>query len=207
MDRLKGLISLARRHGFTILFDECYAEIYTRAPPPGALQAAAEMGGSLDNLLAFHSLSKRSSAAGLRCGFVVGDAARIDALDAALRVGGAGVPLPSLAAGARLWRDEAHVERNRAFYRENFAVAERILGGRFGQSTPAGSFFLWLDVGDGEEAARALWAQGGIKVLPGAYMCHQAGTGENPGRPYIRVALVYPAEVIAGALSRIADIL
>src|SRR3546814_11932219 len=57
--------------------------------------------------------SDLSSAAGLRCGFAAGDAPLIDGLDLALRVGGAGVSLPILAAGTRLWRDEAHVTANR----------------------------------------------------------------------------------------------
>lgn len=94
LEELQALIQLARKHDFTIAFDECYAEIYTAAPPAGALQAAAALGGSLDNMLVFHSLSKRSSAPGLRCGFVAGDAARITDLDGILRVGGAGVSLP-----------------------------------------------------------------------------------------------------------------
>ncbi len=64
LDQLKALIQLARTHDFTVAIDECYAEIYNEAAPPGALQAAAALGGSLDNLLVFHSLSKRSSAPG-----------------------------------------------------------------------------------------------------------------------------------------------
>ena len=35
---------------------------------------------------------------------------------------------------------------------------------------PDGGFFLWLEVGDGEAAARRLWAEAAIKVLPGAYL-------------------------------------
>ena len=190
-----------------VAFDECYSEIYSQTPPASALQAAAELGGSLDNMLVFHSLSKRSSAPGLRCGFVVGEAGLIDALDGALRVGGAGVPLPVLAAGARLWRDEAHVRRNRALYREKFAVAERVLGGRFGFRMPDGGFFLWLDVGDGEEAAVELWRQAGVKVLPGAYMGADTAEGSNLGHAFIRVALVHEAAEVEAALQRLADIL
>jgi len=105
--QLQALIGLARRYDFTIAFDECYAEIYTETPPPGALQAAAALGGSLDNLLVFHSLSKRSSAPGLRGGVVVGDPRRITAIEGLQRVGGAGVPAPVLAAGTRLWLEDS----------------------------------------------------------------------------------------------------
>jgi aspartate/methionine/tyrosine aminotransferase len=211
--RLARLIALARKHDFILAFDECYSEIYSGEPPAGGLQAAlgpastGGAGGSLDNLLVFHSLSKRSSAPGLRCGFVAGDAQPVAAIDQALRVGGAGVPLPVLAAGERLWRDEDHVAENRARYQEKFAIAERILGGRFGFRPPAGGFFLWLEVGDGEAAAVELWRHGAMKVLPGAYMGAALADGINPGKPYIRVALVHDAPVLEAALERLAVIL
>ena len=105
VEQLGRLIELARRHDFIVAFDECYAEIYNRDAPAGALQAAALSGrgaAALDRVLVFHSLSKRSSAPGLRCGFAAGDAGLIDDLDAALRIGGAGVSFPILAAGTRL---------------------------------------------------------------------------------------------------------
>ena len=204
---LTRTIQLARRHGFTMAFDECYAEIYGADPPAGALEAAADLGGSLDNLLIFHSLSKRSSAPGLRCGFVVGDAALIDGIDGALRVGGAGVPLPVLAAGARLWDEEDHVVGNRRLYQTNFEIAERVLGNRFGVTKPDGGFFLWLDVGDGIEAAKKLWREAGIKVLPGAYMSAEDPELGNPGAAFIRVALVYDAETTEIALNRMVEVL
>lgn len=210
--RLGRLIALARTHDFALAVDECYSEIYSGAPPTGALQAAlapadGPRGGNLDNLLVFHSLSKRSSAPGLRCGFAAGDPRLIAALDEALRVGGAGVPLPVLAAGERLWRDEDHVAENRALYQEKFAIAERVLGGRLGFRPPAGGFFLWLEVGDGEQAAVELWRRGALKVVPGGYMAADMPDGKNPGKPYIRVALVHDAPVVEAALERLAVIL
>jgi len=205
--QLQDLIALARRYDFTIAFDECYAEIYTETPPPGALEAAAALGGALDNMLIFHSLSKRSSAPGLRCGFVVGDPRQIRAVEGLLRVGSAGVPLPVIAAGTRLWQEESHAKANRTRYQANFAVAERILGNRFGFRKPAGGFFLWLDVGDGESATLSLWREAGIKVLPGAYMCTDEATGGNPGSRYVRIALVYDAALTEAALARLGEIL
>jgi aspartate/methionine/tyrosine aminotransferase len=207
-EAMRQAVALARRHDFALAFDECYCEIYPDTPPTGVLQALAESGDhSLDNILVFHSLSKRSNAAGLRCGVVAGEPALIDALDAAMRLGGAGVPLPVAAAGARLWRDEEHVEANRARYRENFEVAARVLGNRFDARPPDGGFFLWLEVGDGEKAALALWRAAGIRSLPGAYMAHEGPQGDNPGRSYLRLALVYDRPVIEAALMRIAEVL
>lgn len=201
------LLHLARACGFVLIADECYGEVWLDAPPAGVLPAALAEGGSLEGLLAFHSLSKRASAAGLRCGFVVGDPDLVDRIDACLRMGGAGVPVPVQRAGARLWRDAELAERTRAFYRDLFGIAERILGNRFGFRRPAGGFFLWLDVGDGEAAARRLWTEAGIKVLPGAYMAGPAGLPDNAGERYIRAALVYEPETSERALRRMAEVL
>ncbi|MDZ7713005.1 MAG: aminotransferase class I/II-fold pyridoxal phosphate-dependent enzyme [Rhodovibrio sp.] len=217
-DKLARAIATARAHGFVLALDECYAEIYDRAPPPGALDVAAQQagvaqqagaagGGDLSQLLIFHSLSKRSSAAGLRCGFALGDDRLIDALDATLRVGGAGVPLPILGAGAALWQDDAHVEANRARYRANFDAAERALGHTGADVRPQAGFFLWLDVGDGEAAATRLWQEAGLRVLPGAYMGVPDAEGNNPGAPYIRVALVYEPELTEAALKRLGEVI
>jgi len=206
-DQLKELIQLARQYDFAAAFDECYSELYRDAPPPGALNAATELGGGLDKVLVFHSLSKRSSAPGLRCGFAAGDETLIDALDKSLRVGGAGVPLPVIAAATRLWKEEAHVTENRARYDANFEVAERMLGNRFGYRKPEGGFFLWLDVGDGEAAAERLWREGGLRVLPGGYMSAPDSMGENPGGRYIRLALVYDTDRTEAALQSLCRIL
>ncbi|WP_029010815.1 aminotransferase class I/II-fold pyridoxal phosphate-dependent enzyme [Azospirillum halopraeferens] len=203
-------IALARRYGFVLAVDECYSEIYLDRPPVGALQVAAAMetgGGLWDNVLVFHSLSKRSNAAGLRSGFVAGDPALIARFARLRSYANAGTPLPALAAAAALWRDEAHVEENRRLYRDKFAAAEAALGGRFGYRRPDGGFFLWLDVGDGESAARRLWDEGAIRVLPGAYLSGSAPGQPNPGASFIRVALVHDADVVARACAAIARIL
>ncbi|MBF0094026.1 MAG: aminotransferase class I/II-fold pyridoxal phosphate-dependent enzyme [Alphaproteobacteria bacterium] len=206
-DALERAIRLARRHDFVLAVDECYSEIYDRDPPVGALEVCARMGGDLGNVLVFHSLSKRSSVPGLRSGFVAGDPALIAAFARLRAYGGAVTPLPVLTAATVLWRDEDHVDRSRSLYRAKIDAAERILGGRFGFRRPPGSFFLWLKVGDGEEAAKALWREAAIRVLPGAYLARPTANGVNPGAGYIRVALVHDQETTEAALRRIRDIL
>lgn len=205
--RLADTIALARRHNFLLAVDECYSEIYDRDEPTGALEVCLQLGGGFDNVVVFHSLSKRSSAPGLRSGFVAGDTAVIDAFGRLRAYGGAAVPLPILAASTQLWSDEAHVEANRALYRAKLDVAEEILGGSLSFYRPAGGFFLWLDVGDGEEAARRLWAEAGIRVLPGGYLARPGDDGINPGQRYIRVALVHDLATTRRALARLADVL
>jgi aspartate/methionine/tyrosine aminotransferase len=211
LDYLKRWLRLARRHGFVLAADECYAELYTGAPPAGALEAARDLGmdgsagGLLDRLVVFHSLSKRSSAPGLRSGFIAGDPRLIARQAQLINYGGVAQPLPLLAAATRLWQDEAHVEANREKYRRNFDLAEQLLGPIFGPVRAAGGFFLWLDVGDGEKAAVELWRRAAIKVLPGEYMARPDATGENPGIRYIRVALIQEPEETAAMLRRMAN--
>lgn len=207
VDYLKRAIELARRHDFLLVVDECYAEIYDKAPPPGALEACAQLGGSLDNVVIAHSLSKRSSAPGLRSGFVAGAHESIQAFTNVLNFGAAGMSLPVLAAATRLWSEEAHVESNREIYRRNFDLAEKVLDGRYGCYRPAGGFYLWLDVGDGAEAAKKLWSEAGIRVLPGAFMSWPDHTGKNHGKPYIRVAMVYDEPMMETALKLMTQVL
>lgn len=207
LDYLQRWIELARRHDFVVAFDECYAEVYDRAAPVGGLEACARLGGDLHNVIVFHSLSKRSGVPGLRSGFVAGDARLIQRNAQLINYGGVAVPYPILAASTALWRDEGHVEEGRQRYRANFDAAVEILGEQFGFARPAGGFFLWLDVGDGEAAARRLWAEAGIRVLPGAYMGRPDENGVNPGQRYIRVALVYDAETTAAGLRRMQQVL
>jgi aspartate/methionine/tyrosine aminotransferase len=205
---LKDALRLAREHDFLLVMDECYAEIYTGdAAPPGGLDAAMALGGSLDNLIVFHSLSKRSNAAGLRSGFAVGSPETIQRFHRLRTYSCAGTPLGLLEAATALWNDEQHVVETRAYYRANFDAAERHLRGRLGFYRPGGGFFLWLDVGDGEKAAQKLWAEGAIRTLPGAYCTRPDRDGVNIGKPYLRVALVHDPETTEIALGRMAKIL
>ena len=57
-----------------------------------------------------------------------------------------------------------------------------------------------------EEAARTLWARAGIQVLPGAYLSREVD-GHNPGRGFIRVALVADADATEPALQRLRAVL
>lgn len=210
LDALKDMIRLARKHDFVLVSDECYSEIYDKAAPAGALAACAALGEGLKNVLVFNSLSKRSSVPGLRAGFVAGDADLIAKFQKLRSHGGAVQPYPVMNAAAALWRDEAHVEENRALYRAKLDDAEKIFGTDFGFYRPAGGFFLWLDVGDGEAATKKLWKEAGVKVLPGAYLARALNANDplsNPGRAYIRVALVHDRATTAAALTRMKQIL
>jgi N-succinyldiaminopimelate aminotransferase len=207
LDYFRKLIGLARRFDFVLAVDECYAEIYDRVPPVGGLEACAAMGGDTANVLVFHSLSKRSNAAGLRIGFAAGDPDLLAKFGVLRSYGGAQVPLPLQEAAVALWQDEAHVAANRLLYRRKFDICEEILKDRFGFYRPPGGFFLWLDVGDGEAAALKLWRDAGLRSLPGLYIGRANAQGINPGERYIRLAIVDEDDTVAAGMRRLLGVL
>jgi len=204
----RSLFALADRYDFLVLADECYADIWFDREPASALSTRLAQSGGFTRLLSFHSLSTRSGLPGLRSGMVAGDAALIEKFRAFRNVAGPTVPTPLLAASAACWRDEDHVIANRIAYQEKMAAAQSVLGNRM--TRPGGGFFLWLQVGNGEEFARRAWAEQGVRLLPGAYMGREIFTGKsqsNPGFSYVRVALVNDLSTIMTALERLREIL
>ncbi|MFV0431524.1 MAG: aminotransferase class I/II-fold pyridoxal phosphate-dependent enzyme [Alphaproteobacteria bacterium] len=203
LEQMKNQLELARKYNFTLVVDECYSEIYRDGfKPAGGLDAAKALGGSLDNLLIINSLSKRSSAAGLRSGFVAGDKKLIAQLLQLRNYGGAVLAGPIQGASTALWQDQAHVAQMRKAYNEKFAIAADILRDWPNFQLPQGGFFLWLPVGDDEKAARILWQDYGLRILPGSYLSRDID-GINPGKKYIRVALVHNNEQIHEGLTRL----
>ena len=206
---LKAL-SLARAHDFILFLDECYSEIYTDTPPTGGLEVASATPERFKNLVVFNSLSKRSNLPGLRSGFCAGDPAFIETYGEVRNMCAPQVPGPVQHASAAAWADEAHVERARAAYREKFAIADDLLGGRYGYFRPAGGFCLWLDMsqyGSGSDAAVTLWKHKGVKVIPGSFLAQTGRDGTNPGANYVRLALVQDPATIREALERMVEVL
>ncbi|HEX7882083.1 MAG TPA: aminotransferase class I/II-fold pyridoxal phosphate-dependent enzyme [Afipia sp.] len=203
-DRVK---QLADRHGFMVLSDECYSEIYT-GEAPGSMLASA--GHDFANVVAFQSLSKRSNLPGMRVGFVAGDGKFLARFHELRNVAAPQVPVPLQHVAVAAYGDETHVDENRRLYRIKFDLADQILGHRFGYQRPAGGFCIWLDVSahGGDEAATVkLFRDGGVRVIPGSYLARPQADGSNPGAGYIRVAMVQNSETTAEALHRMVDVL
>lgn len=203
---LTELLHLAERYDFKIFADECYAEIYRDTPPVGALEVAHEMGADVERVVAFHSLSKRSNLPGLRSGFVAAGPKSMVQIRRLRAYSGAPLPMPVQRVSARVWADEGHVIANRALYNEKYQDAAEIFKGVQGFKVPEGGFFLWLPVEDGEAATLKLWRETGVRVLPGAYLSRDVA-GENPGKDYIRVALVAPRNDAQRGLIKLRDCL
>ena len=205
LEQFSRYVEIARFYNFVLAVDECYSEIYFGRPLPGILESCDQLNGSLTNVLAFHSLSKRSNVPGLRSGFVAGDRKLIEAFGHLRQYTGNASPGPILAVATALWKDEQHVEINRNLYREKFEDADLLLGKHPHFYKPDGGFYLWLKVGDGEAATRMLYENAGVKVMPGRYLSRD--TGDAPGDSYIRIALVQQRHKTAEGLRRMAALL
>jgi len=199
------LFALSDRHGFIIASDECYSEIHFGQPPLGALQAARALGRDFSRIVMFTSLSKRSNAPGLRSGFVAGDAHLLEAFLLYRTYHGSAMNPSVQTASIAAWNDEEHVVANRAAYQTKFDAVVPILATSMQLQRPDASFYLWLRVPGGDDLAftQRLFATAHVTVLPGSLLARDAH-GANPGKGYIRIALVAPLEECVEAARRIA---
>ena len=188
-DYWKSLLDLAEKHDFVVFADECYSEIYRETPPVGALEVAYDIGSDPERLVVFHSLSKRSNLPGLRSGFIAGGPNTIAMIKKLRAYSGAPLPLPIQHVSEAVWADERHVEKSRALYQAKYAVVDEIMGDVPDYRSAQAGFFLWLPVWDGEAMALKIWANTGVRVLPGAYLSRPTEDGD-PGAGFVRVALV-----------------
>jgi N-succinyldiaminopimelate aminotransferase len=234
LDEWRALFELADRCGFVIASDECYSDIYDedRSAPLGALQAAERLGRSnFRGLVVFASLSKRSNAPGLRSGAVAGDARLLQQFLLYRTYHGCAMSLAVQHASIAAWHDEAHVRENRAKYKEKFAAVVPLLSTVMEVRTPDAGFYLWPRVppstwsldgrsddngsgqasrsgaaaaGDDAAFARALFAATHVTVLPGQFLGREAHGG-NPGRGFVRIALVPELDDCVEAARRIVE--
>ncbi len=205
-DYWRDLLNLAEKHDFQVFSDECYSEVWRDEKPVGAIEVASEMGIDPERVLIFHSLSKRSNLPGLRSGFVAGGPKSIAELRQLRAYAGAPLPLPLQRAAEKVWADEAHVEASRQRYIFKYDIADSVFDGIDGCGAPTAGFFLWLPVEEGEAATIKLWRETGVRVLPGAYLAREVN-GENPGKGYIRVAMVAEEQEMQRGCEQIRDCL
>ena len=143
-----------------------------------------------------NSISKRSSAPGLRSGFIAGDAEILKEYLQYRTYVGCASPVPLQEAAAVAWNDQEHVAGFRKIYKKNFEIANEILGIKI----PEATFYIWLEVNDELEFTRNLYKEKNVKVLPGSFL------GRNGlGKGYIRIALVENEEKTRDVLTRLKD--
>ena len=192
-------VEYALKYDFVLLNDECYSEIYfdEQNRPASLLEASIYANNpSFKNILVVNSISKRSSAPGLRSGFIAGDKEILKGYMKYRTYVGCASPIPLQTAAAAAWNDEKHVKFFRNTYRKNFEIAHEVLG----VDIPTSTFYIWLKVNDDEAFAKSLYEEKNIKVLPGRYL---GRNGEAQG--YIRIALVENEIKTREVLNRLKD--
>jgi succinyldiaminopimelate transaminase len=191
------IVRWARSVGAIVASDECYLDLGYDETPVSALDASVR-GTSLDGVLAVHSLSKRSNAAGLRLGVVAGDPDLVAGLLEASKHAGLIVPGPVQAAGVAAFDDAEHVEQVRLRYqarRDRLRPALRAAG--FEVEHSSAGLYLWSTRGEDCWATVAMLAEQGILVAPGEFY-------GPAGSEHVRVALTATDERIDAAVTRLA---
>lgn len=205
----KTIFELSDKYGFVIAADECYSEIYfdENNPPLGALQAASLLGRGHANLIVFSSLSKRSNVPGMRSGFVAGDEKIIEKFTLYRTYHGCAMSPTVQAASITAWNDEAHVIENRRLYAEKFNIVTPMLQSILDVEMPDAAFYLWARTKQSDtEFALKLYRDFNVTVLPGSYLAREAH-GVNPGKNFVRLALVASLEECVEAANRINKLL
>lgn len=199
LEALSVWVKKALEFDFVLINDECYSEIYfdEAKKPHSLLEASIHANNpTFKNILVMNSISKRSSAPGLRSGFIAGDEEILKGYLNYRTYVGCASPVPLQKASCDAWNDEAHVNVFRETYKKNFEIAQEILG----IEIPDATFYIWLEVNDELEFTKKLYEEQNIKVLPGSFL------GRNgQGKGYVRIALVENATKTKEVLTRLKE--
>ncbi len=193
---LLDVIAYSRQTGTVIASDECYFSFPDSKSATSILKLAA---GDNRNLLAVHSLSKRSNLAGYRAGLIIGDSDLIAKIRELRKHTGMMVPLPVQRAMVAALADETHVNLQSERYRARRAILQPVLeaAGFKVDFTEAG-LYIWCSRGESDWESVSWLAQFGILATPG----HFYGA---KGSSHIRVALTATDDAIKTAAKRISE--
>jgi succinyldiaminopimelate transaminase len=196
VDHLRKVVSWARERGVLVASDECYLGLGWDAAPVSILHPDV-CDGDHTGLLAVHSLSKSSSLAGYRAGFVAGDPRVVAELLAVRKHAGMMVPTPVQAAMVAALEDDAHEREQRARYERRRAALMPALqsAGLTVEHSEAG-LYIWATRGEPCRDTLAWLAGFGILVAPGEFYGPR-------GSHHVRVALTATDERIAAAVARL----
>jgi succinyldiaminopimelate transaminase len=189
---LAKVVDWARERGAVVASDECYLELGWETEPVSTLSL-----GSVDGVLAVHSLSKRTNLAGYRAGFVAGDPALIGELLAVRKHAGMMVPAPVQAAMIAALGDTAHVAEQRERYAQRRdRLRPALLAAGFTIDHSEAGLYLWVTRGMDSWATVDWLAERGILGAPGAFY-------GPAGERHVRLALTASDERIAAAAARL----
>jgi succinyldiaminopimelate transaminase len=196
-DHLRKVVGWARDRGVVVASDECYLGLGWDVEPLSVLHPSI-CDGDHTGLLALHSLSKSSSLAGYRAGFVAGDPGLVAELLAVRKHAGMMVPTPVQAAMVAALDDDDHEKLQRERYARRRAVllpALRSAG--FAIDYSDAGLYLWTTRGEPCRDSVTWLATRGILVAPGEFY----GPG---GAHHVRVALTATDERMVAAAGRLA---
>ncbi|HEU0214753.1 MAG TPA: succinyldiaminopimelate transaminase [Jiangellaceae bacterium] len=194
---LAKVVAWARERGTVVASDECYLEFGWDAQPISVLHPDVN-GGSLDGVLAVHSMSKRSTMAGYRAGFVAGDTTLVRRLLEVRRHAGMMVPTPVQAALVAALEDDAHAAEQRARYASRRAMLRAALhAAGFVIDHSEGGLYVWATRGEPCWDTVSRLAGRGILVAPGDFY-------GRAGERHVRIALTATDERVAVAADRLA---
>jgi succinyldiaminopimelate transaminase len=197
-DHLRKVVGWARERGALVASDECYLSLGWDAEPLSVLHPAV-CDGDHTGLLAVHSLSKSSSLAGYRAGFVAGDEAVVAELLAVRKHAGMMVPTPVQAAMVAALDDDAHEHEQRDRYRRRRdALLPAFRSAGFTVDHSEAGLYLWVTRGEACRDTVAWLAQRGILAAPGEFYGPR-------GAKHVRVALTATDERIAAAVDRLSS--
>lgn len=193
-DELQAVIDYSHRTGTIIASDECYLSFPSSKQANSILKIAA---GNNQNLLAVHSLSKRSNLAGYRAGILLGDPELIARIREVRKHAGMMVPLPVQRAMTVALADEIHVAEQSARYRARRDVLQPALeNAGFRVHFTESGLYIWCTRDEPDWDSVSWLADLGILATPGSFY------GENSGK-FIRVALTSTDAAIAQAVARL----
>jgi len=194
-EHLRKIVDWARERDVVVASDECYLPLGWETSPASILSVCDD---GYANVLAVHSLSKRSNLAGYRAGFVAGDPALVDELLAVRKHAGMMVPGPVQAAMVAALSDESHVAQQRERYAARRSVLRAALSAAgFTIDHSEAGLYLWATRGEDCWATVDWFAARGILVAPGAIY-------GPAGERHVRIALTASDEQIATVPARLA---
>ena len=168
------------RSGGIVIADECYLEFGNGITPKSIMSLTA---GNNKNILAIHSLSKRSSMAGYRAAMMIGDKELIARILEVRKHAGMMVPLPVQKAMIAALSDNKHVEIQRNRYNERKEkVRTAIEKNGFKVDHSEAGLYLWATRNEPAWDSVAWFADRGILVTPGHFY------GEKGGK-HVRIAM------------------
>jgi succinyldiaminopimelate transaminase len=197
VDHLRKVVGWARERGSVVASDECYLGLGWEGQPLSILHPSV-CDGDHSGLLAIHSLSKSSSLAGYRAGFVAGDPDLVAELLAVRKHAGMMVPTPVQAAMVAALDDDAHEHAQRQRYeRRRAALRPALRSAGLAVDHSEAGLYLWATRGEPCGDSVTWLAERGILVAPGHFYGPR-------GAQHVRVALTATDERIAAAVQRLA---